>query len=94
MKGDGFIQGTKKITVMLSKKDLSGRSIFLKLAVALNEQKQVMENNLIEANRRLGEVAARSIEADYIMQTFPFRTLNQKNPLKRRGQREVKWRIS
>ncbi len=67
---------------MRGKKKLSGRGILVKLilammllsimsvaiilAVALNEQKQIMERNLIEENERLAEVAARSIEADYI----------------------------
>jgi len=33
--------------------------------VVLNEQKQIMEKNLIEENKRLAEVTARSIEAGY-----------------------------
>jgi PAS domain S-box-containing protein len=80
---------------MRGKKELSGMSILVKLvaamillsiisvtinlSVALNEQKQIMETNLIEENKRLAEVAARSIEAGYAMQTWPFRTLNQIN---------------
>ncbi len=80
---------------MRGKKELTGKSILVKLTVAmillslisvtiiltvaLNEQKQVMENNLIEDNKRIAEVAARSIEAGYIAQTLPFRTLNQIN---------------
>ncbi len=80
--------------IATGKKELPGSSIFLKLAVAmillslisvaiiltvaLKEQKRVMENNLIEANRRLAEVTARSIEAGYITETF-LRTLNQIN---------------
>ncbi|MEA2053477.1 MAG: hypothetical protein U9O90_11810 [Euryarchaeota archaeon] len=66
---------------MRGKKEQSGRGIFVKLGsamillsiisvaiiltVVLNEQKQIMENNLIEGNKRLAEVAARSIEAGY-----------------------------
>ena len=80
---------------MRGKKKLSGRGILVKLilammllsimsvaiilAVALNEQKQIMERNLIEENERLAEVAARSIEADYITRTLPFKTLHQIN---------------
>ena len=66
---------------MRRKKELSGRGILVKLVaamillsiisvaiiltVALNEQKQIMEKNLIEENKRLAEVVARSIEAGY-----------------------------
>ena len=80
---------------MRGKKKLSGRGILVKLilammllsiismviilGVALNEQKQIMERNLIEENERLAGVAARSIEAGYIAQTLPFRTLHQIN---------------
>jgi len=80
---------------MRGKKELSGRGILVKLVaamillsiisvaiiltVALNEQKQIMENNLIEENKRLAEVAARSIEAGYTIHSWPFRTLNQIN---------------
>jgi PAS domain S-box-containing protein len=80
---------------MRGKKELSGRGILVKLVaamillsiisvaiiltVALNEQKQIMETNLIEENKRLAEVAARSIEAGYAIHAWPFRTLNQIN---------------
>jgi hypothetical protein len=58
---------------------LSIISVAIILGVALNEQKQVIESNLIEENERLAEVAARSIEAGYIAHSWPFRTLNQIN---------------
>jgi PAS domain S-box-containing protein len=58
---------------------LSIISAAIVLSVALNEQKQIMENNLIEENKRLAEVAARSIEAGYAIHAWPFRTLNQIN---------------
>ena len=58
---------------------LSIISVAIILSVALNEQKQVIESNLIEENERLAEVAARSIEAGYIAHLWPFRTLNQIN---------------
>ena len=80
---------------MRGKKEQSGRGIFVKLVAAmillsiisvgiiltvvLNEQKQIMENNLIEENKRLAEVVARSIEAGYATHSWPFRTLNQIN---------------
>ncbi len=80
---------------MRRKKELSGRGILVKLVsamillsiisvaiiltVVLNEQKQIMENNLIEENKRLAEVVARSIEAGYATHSWPFRTLNQIN---------------
>ena len=80
---------------MRGEKKLIGRGILVKLvaamillsiisaaillSVALNEQKQIMENNLIEENKRLAEVAARSIEAGYTIHSWPFRTLNQIN---------------
>jgi PAS domain S-box-containing protein len=80
---------------MRGEKKLIGRGILVKLvaamlllsiisaaivlSVALNEQKQIMENNLIEENKRLAEVAARSIEAGYAIHAWPFRTLNQIN---------------
>lgn len=80
---------------MHGKKELSGRGILVKLilvmmllsiisvaiilGVALNEQKQIMESNLIKGNEKLAEVAARSIEAGYIAHSWPFRTLNQIN---------------
>lgn len=80
---------------MRRKKELSGRGILVKLVsamillsiisvaiiltVALNEQKQIMENNLIEENKRLAEVTARSIEAGYATHAWPFRTLDQIN---------------
>ena len=80
---------------MRRKKELSGRGILVKLVsamillsiisvaiiltVALNEQKQIMEKNLIEENKRLAEVVARSIEAGYATHSWPFRTLNQIN---------------
>jgi PAS domain S-box-containing protein len=80
---------------MRGKKELSGISILVKLvaamillsiisvaillSVALNEQKQIMETNLVEENKRLAEVAARSIEAGYAIHAWPFRTLNQIN---------------
>ena len=80
---------------MRRKKELSGRGILVKLVaamillsiisvaiiltVALNEQKQIMEKNLIEENKRLAEVTARSIEAGYATHAWPFRTLNQIN---------------
>jgi PAS domain S-box-containing protein len=81
--------------VMRGKKELGGRSILAKLmvammllsiisvaiilSVALNEQKQIIESNLIEENKRLAEVAARSFEAGYIAHSLPFRTLSQIN---------------
>jgi PAS domain S-box-containing protein len=49
------------------------------LGIALNEQKGNMETTLIQENKRLAEVAARSIEAGYIEQSWPFRTLKQIN---------------
>lgn len=58
---------------------LSIISVAIILSVALNEQKQIMENNLIEENKRLAEVAARSIEAGYATHSWPFRSLNQIN---------------
>jgi len=58
---------------------LSIISVAIILTVALNEQKQIMENNLIEENKRLAAVAARSIEAGYVIHAWPFRTLNQIN---------------
>ena len=80
---------------MRDKKELGGRSILAKLmvammllsiisvaiilSVALNEQKQIIESNLIKENKRLAEVAARSIEAGYIAHSLPFRTLSQIN---------------
>ncbi len=80
---------------MRRKKELSGRGILVKLVsamillsiisvaiiltVVLNEQKQIMENNLIEENKRLAEVVARSVEAGYATHSWPFRTLNQIN---------------
>jgi len=80
---------------MRRKKELSGISILVKLivamillsiisagiilSVALNEQKQIMEKDLIEENKRLAEVTARSIEAGYATHAWPFRTLNQIN---------------
>ncbi|NOR78839.1 MAG: HAMP domain-containing protein [Methanophagales archaeon] len=45
----------------------------------LNEQKQIIEKNLIEENKQLAEVTARSIEAGYATHAWPFRTLNQIN---------------
>ena len=80
---------------MRAKKKLSGIGIFGKLilammflsiisaviilSVAINEQKRILESNLIEEHERLASVAARSIEAGYITHTLPFRTLNQIN---------------
>nr|CBH38046.1 hypothetical protein, HAMP domain family and PAS fold family [uncultured archaeon] len=80
---------------MRGKKELSGRgrlvklvsamillsiiSVAIILTVVLNEQKQIMENNLIEENKRLAEVVARNIEAGYATHSWPFRTLNQIN---------------
>ena len=80
---------------MRDKKELGGRSILAKLmvammllsiisvaiilSVALNEQKQIIESNLIKENKRLAEVAARSIEAGYLAHSLPFRTLSQIN---------------
>ncbi|MFZ2071950.1 MAG: PAS domain S-box protein [Halobacteriota archaeon] len=80
---------------MRAKKKVIGRGILIKLvgammflpiisvaillSVALHGQKQQMESNLIEENKRLAEVAARSIEAGYIAHLFPFRMLNQIN---------------
>jgi PAS domain S-box-containing protein len=58
---------------------LSVISVAIILSVALNEQKQIIENNLIEENKRLAEVAARSIEAGYATHSWPFRMLNQIN---------------
>ena len=58
---------------------LSIISAAIVLSVALNEQKQIMETNLIEENKRLAEVAARSIEAGYAIHAWPFRMLNQIN---------------
>ena len=72
--GSGIL--VKLILVMML---LSIISVAIILGVALNEQKQIMESNLIEENKRLAEVAARSIEAGYIAQSWPFRTLNQIN---------------
>ncbi len=47
------------------------------LSVVLRDVRQSIENNLIQGNRRLAEVAARSIESGYIEHMFPFRTLSQ-----------------
>lgn len=66
----------KLVLMMLLLSIISGAII---LGVALNEQRQNMEKQLIEENKRLAEVAARSIEAGYVEQTWPFRTLNQIN---------------
>ena len=82
----GLMRGKKKligrgilVKLTLAMMLLSIISVAIILTVALNEQKQVMESNLIEENKRLVAVAARSIEAGYIVQSWPFRTLNQIN---------------
>lgn len=66
----------KLVLILLLLSIISGATI---LGVALNEQKRNMENKLIQENKQLAQVAARSIEAGYVKQTWPFRTLNQIN---------------
>ena len=66
----------KLVLIMLLISIISGGIV---LGVALNEQRQSLENNLIEENKRLAQVAARSIETGYVEQSWPFRTLSQIN---------------
>ena len=74
-------------------KSIGGKSIFVKLflsslllstilgtiilSVVLSEKRQSIEDNLIQENERLAQVAARSIESGYIEHLWPFRTLSQ-----------------
>jgi len=67
------------VKLILAMMLLSIISVAIILSVALNEQRQIIESNLIEENKRVTEVAARSIEAGYITQSLPFRTLSQIN---------------
>ena len=66
----------KLVLIMLFLSVVSGGII---LGIALNEQRGNMGNTLILENKRLAEVAARSIEAGYVEQSWPFRTLKQIN---------------
>ncbi|MDO9528504.1 MAG: HAMP domain-containing protein, partial [Syntrophales bacterium] len=51
----------------------------LVLGMAIKEETQHIEMHLIDENKRLAQIAAQSIEAGYITQTWPFRTLKQVN---------------
>lgn len=66
----------KLVLIMLLISIISGGII---LGGALNEQRLSLENNLIEENKRFAQVAAISIEAGYVEQSWPFRTLSQIN---------------
>ncbi|MGB2728202.1 MAG: PAS domain S-box protein [Halobacteriota archaeon] len=66
----------KLVLIMMLLSITSGAII---LGVALNEQRQNMEDHIIEDHAWLAQVAARSIEAGYVEQSWPFRTLGQIN---------------
>ena len=64
----------KVLSLMILMSIIAGTLI---LVILLGEHTRVMEEDLIEENLLLAQVAAQSIEAGYLAHQWPFETLNQ-----------------